>query len=98
MTVHAEEDAIGKLPPLKGNQHRRTQVDLFVMRTSLSGKIGMSQPCTHCLEQIATEPMKKGYIIKNIYYTDETGSIIKTTLNKLMDSEQHVSRHYRYFS
>lgn len=42
-----------------------------------------------------TEPMKKGYQIKYIYYSGEKGEIIKTTLDKLEKEEPHYSRYYR---
>ena len=40
-------------------------------------------------------PEKKGYKIKNIYYSDNEGNIIKTNLNNLKNEEQHYTRYYR---
>ena len=41
-------------------------------------------------------PQQKGYKIKNIYYSDNDGAIVKTTLNKLQNDDQiHYSRFYR---
>jgi hypothetical protein len=41
-------------------------------------------------------PQQKGYKINNIYYSDNDGAIVKTTLNKLKDDDQiHYSRYYR---
>jgi len=40
-------------------------------------------------------PCKKGYKLRNIYYSDHTGIIIKTNLNKLQYDEQHYSKFYR---
>ena len=42
-----------------------------------------------------TIPDKKGYKIQNIYYSDNDGNIIKTTLNSLKNEEHHYSRFYR---
>ena len=42
-----------------------------------------------------TLPQKKGYKIENIYYSDEEGNIIKTTLNKLDSEEKHYSKYFR---
>lgn len=40
-------------------------------------------------------PAKKGYKIKNIYYSDENGLIIKNNLNNLEKEEMHYSRFFR---
>jgi hypothetical protein len=38
-------------------------------------------------------PLKKGYIIKNIYYSNQKEEIVKTTLPQLEKEEAHCSRH-----
>jgi len=43
----------------------------------------MSQPCNNCVKMLSSMPRKKGYIIKDIYYSDSNNNIIKTTLTKL---------------
>ena len=48
-----------------------------------NNKLGMSQPCNNCVKMLSSMPTKKGYIIKNIYYSDSNNNIIKTTLTKL---------------
>jgi hypothetical protein len=40
-------------------------------------------------------PKKKGYNIKNIYYSNENGDIIKTSLRILEKEDLHYSRFYR---
>jgi hypothetical protein len=40
-------------------------------------------------------PPKKGYKIKNIYYSDSFGNIVKTSLNSLEKEERHYSRFYK---
>ena len=41
-------------------------------------------------------PQQKGYKLINIYYSDNDGNIVKTTLNKLKNDEEiHYSRFYR---
>ena len=41
-------------------------------------------------------PQQKGYKLNNIYYSDNDGNIIKTSLNKLKNDEEiHISRFYR---
>jgi hypothetical protein len=40
-------------------------------------------------------PEKKGYKIENVYYSNEEGNIIKTTLKSLENEEKHYSKYYR---
>jgi hypothetical protein len=40
-------------------------------------------------------PTKKGYKIQNIYYSDNEGNIIKTSLQNLENEEKHYSSYYR---
>lgn len=40
-------------------------------------------------------PQKKGYKIKNVYYSNNNGDIIKSTLKILESEEQHISGFYK---
>ena len=40
-------------------------------------------------------PKKYGFKIKNVLYSDQNGNIVKTTLNELVNAEQHVTKYYR---
>ena len=94
-TTHAEIDAINHLPP-QSNKKKLINIDILVIRTSNCGKIGMSKPCLHCILSMQTLPQKKGYLIKNIFYSNENGNIIKTNLNEMIDNKDfHISRYYR---
>ena len=42
-----------------------------------------------------TLPEKKGYRIRNIYYSDDKGNIVKSNFKKLENEELHFSRFYR---
>ena len=44
----------------------------------------MSKPCSNCVRDMSIFPNKKGYTIDKIYYSDDNGNIIKTTLHKLI--------------
>ena len=92
--THAEHDAILKLLPLKYKK-RLENIDLLVIRLSLKNKIQSSKPCYHCIEMMKILPRKKGYNIQNIYYSDNSGSIIKTTLSQLDNEEKHFTQYYR---
>lgn len=95
-TTHAEANAIANLPPRPRNRKHLLKVNILVIRTSQTGKIGISKPCIKCIIDMMTIPQKRGYIIKNILYSNEIGTIESTTLEKLIDEKNfHVSRYYR---
>lgn len=92
--VHAEYDAIRKLIPLK-NKKRLKNVNILVIRVSGKNKLQSSKPCANCVECMATLPIKLGYRIQHIYYSNNDGSIVKTNLKELDNDEKHLSRFYR---
>jgi hypothetical protein len=92
--IHAEHNALTKLKPLKIKKQLES-VNLLVIRLSKSNKIQSSKPCSNCIKIIDVIPEKKGYKIKNIYYSDNEGNIIKTNLNNLKNEEHHYTRYYR---
>ena len=92
--IHAEEDALSKLMPLKYKK-RLEPINLLVIRLSSKNKLQSSKPCSNCIKLLSIIPKKKGYKIENIYYSDENGDIIKTNLQTLENSEQHYSKYYK---
>ena len=94
-TIHAEINAINNLITHAANKKRLTKIDILVIRTSKTGKIGMSKPCIKCIIDLSTLPQRKGYILKNIFYSNSEGLIVKTTLRSLIDNRDfHISRYY----
>lgn len=93
--IHAEEDAINKLPPLKIKKNLEV-VDLLVIRLSKTNKIQSSKPCTNCIRKMRTVPSQKGYKIRNVYYSNGEGGITRTNLTTLENEEQHISRYYKW--
>jgi len=92
---HAEINAINNLINSSANKKHLIKIDLLVIRTSNTGKLGMSKPCVKCLIDLSTLPKKKGYVLKNIYYSNSNGLIIKTNLKTLIETkEYHISRYY----
>lgn len=83
-TIHAEHDSINKLPYYK-RQRRYCNINILVIRLSKTNKMGMSKPCPMCVRNMRILPRKKGYIIKDVYYSDSDGKIVKTTLNRLLN-------------
>jgi hypothetical protein len=92
--IHAEHDAINKLKPLNIKK-KLVAINLLVVRFSKNNKIGNSKPCANCILMMRSFPPKKGYKIRNIYYSDDCGNIVKSSLNILEKEEQHYSRFYR---
>ena len=93
--IHAEHNALTKLKPIKYKK-KLEQINILVIRVSKTNKIQSSKPCNNCIRIMELIPERKGYKIQNIYYSNEEGNIIKTTLNILKNEEQHYSRYYRY--
>jgi cytidine deaminase len=95
-SIHAEVNAIMKLPPLPRKKNLK-KIDILVIRTSSTGKLGISKPCGKCLIDMYILPPKRGYIVKNIFYTDTDGNIINTTLKRLINSNNyHISQYHRH--
>lgn len=92
--IHAEHDAIRKLIPLKRNK-RLEVINMLVIRLSGKNKLQSSKPCINCINMMKILPNKMGYKIKDIYYSNENGEIIKSSLNILANEDPHYSRFYR---
>lgn len=86
---HAEKDAIRKLPPNpRGRGKRLMPVSIVVLRLSpTTGKLQSSKPCNRCIHMMNTFPEKRGYTVRNVYYSTSEGKIIKNKLNELTNDE-----------
>jgi hypothetical protein len=93
-SIHAEEQALRNLPYLP-RKKRPKKVDLLVIRTTPSGVLGSSKPCTHCMCVLQTVLPKKGYILSTVYYTGKGGVLHDITFSNLLaDTDPHTSRYY----
>lgn len=93
--VHAEHDAILKLPFIK-KKNKLENINILILRFSKNGNILMSKPCINCINNMINIPIKKGYKINNIFYSENDGSITKTTLRELNNQEnKHYSKFFR---
>ena len=91
--IHAERDAIRKLPILNNKSKKKKKINILILKVSKSKQIRMSKPCVNCLYNIINLPPKKGYVIKNIYYSTNEGDIIKTTPKKMIEcNDFHFSK------
>ena len=92
--IHAEHDAINKLKPLD-KKKKLEPINLLVIRFSKNNKIQSSKPCANCIQNMKTLPKKKGYKIKNIYYSNDNEEIVKSSIKILETEGLHYSRFYR---
>lgn len=93
-SIHAEANAMKKLLPLP-RQKKLKKVDLLVIRVSKNGQFGNSKPCIHCILKLSKNLPEKGYSLRDVYYTNESGSIVCTRFNELLhETNPHVSRFY----
>ena len=92
--IHAEYDAIRKLPKLKRNK-RLKLINILVIRLSVKNRLQLSKPCANCIQMMKLFPEKLGYKIKHIYYSDNNGHIVKSDLKTLDNEEKHITRFYR---
>ena len=83
-TIHAEHDLINNLPFTR----KKNRIKIFVGRFSKSSKLCMSKPCKFCINKMVTLYVKKGYLITDVYYSDENGLLIKTTVGRLYDAQK----------
>ena len=80
--LHAEMDAIRKLPPIYGS--RLMNLDLIVIRVGKNGSLKSSGPCFKSLEHLNRMQKKTNYRLKYIYYSESTGNIIKAKFTELL--------------
>jgi cytidine deaminase len=91
--VHAEMSAIAKL---QGQRKKKLEsVHLCVLRVTPTGKLNSSKPCTHCILSLGMIAPMKGYRIEKVFYSDETGSILRTRFKELDPQSAHVTRYFR---
>jgi cytidine deaminase len=88
-SIHAEMDAINKLPKKDG---RLQKISLLVLRVTKAGKLTMSKPCMHCIEKM-NSVISKNYKISSVFYTNKEGIFEKCSLRHLNDEpEKHISK------
>jgi hypothetical protein len=91
---HAEENALNKIKSLKINKNPQI-INLLVIRLSKQKKLQNSKPCVNCIRIMKNLPNKKGYKIKNIYYSTEYNNIIKIKLRNLENEPPHYTMYYK---
>ncbi len=100
-SIHAEHDAILRLPCLKNKNKKKkkrklVKINLLVIRFLKTYTLANSKPCLNCIQNMNELPKKRGYKIEDIYYSENDETIIKTSINKLLnESSHHISSYYR---
>lgn len=101
-TRHSEMDSIirfrRKYHNKKNKKHIKTNkpLNIFVIRVSVTGVLGLSKPCKLCMNYFS-KLEKLGYKIKNIFYSEKNGSISKNTI-KSLKCEVYQTNKFRKFN
>lgn len=68
-------------------------VDIILVRvTKAAGKpYGMAKPCMHCLDKLKKSHNNNSVVIRHIYYTDDTGKIMKEHINDMTTTHITIS-------
>ncbi len=89
---HAEVEAMLRLPP-PTKKMRLKWINLIVIRVDKSGALKNSRPCIKCIEHLSN---MKSYKLKYVFYSDDTGSIVKQKFSQLVqDENKHISRRFK---
>ena len=89
--LHAETDAIRRLPPRK--RKRRTRLNLIVIRVNRRGQLRNSKPCLNCIQHLTH---LKGYQVQYIFYSTDIGTLIRVRLSDLIqEQEPHRSGRFQ---
>ena len=94
--IHAEINCINTL---RVNNKNPIAISIFVCRISIKDNcliFSMSKPCKHCIDKMQNIANKKGYNIKNVYFTNNLGNVEKEKYKDLLNStDKHISRYNR---
>lgn len=74
VSTHAEMNLLKRLNPKLAN------VDILVIRVSVTDKIGSSRPCYHCILRL----VKTG--VRYVYYSTEAGTIVRERVRCMLNS------------
>ena len=88
-TVHAECDAMRKLPP---TGRRRKHLDLLVIRLNKGGSVGNSKPCGMCLKELQKLP-GRGYILDTVHYSN-LNRIVSVKFSELISAPKHITKFF----
>ena len=80
---HAEIDLLKKEKKNYSITKKIRKFNLIVIKVSKTGNISTARPCYHCIKQLNSASFVR---IKNIYYSNHDGNIVKETFDQLIKS------------
>lgn len=80
---HAEIDVLKKEKKNYSLTRKIRRFNLIVFKVSKCGNISTARPCYHCIKQLESANFVR---IKNIFYSNKEGNIIKETFEQLIQS------------
>lgn len=80
---HAEIDLLKKEKKNYCLTKKIRKLNLIVIKVSKTGNISTARPCYHCIKQLNSASFVR---IKNIYYSNHDGNIVKETFDQLIKS------------
>ena len=80
---HAEIDLKKKKKKNYSITKKIRKFNLIVIKVSKTGNISTARPCYHCIKQLNSASFVR---IKNIYYSNHDGNIVKETFDQLIKS------------
>lgn len=80
---HAEIDLLKKEKKNYIITKKIRKLNLIVIKVSKTGNISTARPCYHCIKQLNSASFVR---IKNIYYSNHDGNIVKETFDQLIKS------------
>jgi hypothetical protein len=89
-SIHAEEDLIRRLP-FRRRSRKLKAIDIVVVQVKTL-RYANSRPCASCIHMMQVCAPTKGYVVRRIYYSDENGEMVKTTLDQLLQEPMYHSR------
>lgn len=92
-TIHAEDDAINKLPV--ANSKRIRKVDILVIRANIGGTVGNSKPCIRCIQVLERKLPKRGYVLDTLHYTTVGGTVVSRKFSDMLaEDDHHVTKYF----
>ena len=93
-SIHAEDNAIRKLPSLNGKRFKK--VDIMVIRVNKGGNLANSKPCLNCVQLMNSRLPAKGYTLCDVYYSTCLGGMQVSSFSALRsDKDIHISKYHR---
>jgi hypothetical protein len=94
-SIHAEIDAVMKLPTLPRNKKLK-KIDILVIKVSKTGVLGSSKPCLDCLNKLNTYVVNRGYSLIKVHFSTQGGDIkSKKFIELLNEDNPHISKFFK---